>query len=65
MWWSWQTTPPATWSALPLPDYLLPIHQEITAQVGGPMILHVCGNCLDRLEFFAESGVDAYHSNGR
>ena len=42
-------------------DYLLPIHQEITAQVGGPMILHVCGNCLDRLEFFAESGVDAYH----
>jgi [methyl-Co(III) methanol-specific corrinoid protein]:coenzyme M methyltransferase len=42
-------------------DYLLPIHQEITARVGGPMILHVCGNCLDRLEFFAESGVDAYH----
>jgi uroporphyrinogen-III decarboxylase len=25
------------------------------------MILHVCGNCLDRLELFAESGVDAYH----
>ncbi|MCX5824827.1 MAG: MtaA/CmuA family methyltransferase, partial [Deltaproteobacteria bacterium] len=42
-------------------DYLLPIHQEITARVGGPMILHICGNCLDRLEFFAESGVDAYH----
>ena len=42
-------------------DYLLPIHREITARVGGPMILHVCGNCLDRLELFAESGVDAYH----
>jgi [methyl-Co(III) methanol-specific corrinoid protein]:coenzyme M methyltransferase len=42
-------------------DYLLPIHQEITARVGGPMILHICGNCLDRLEFFAKSGVDAYH----
>jgi MtaA/CmuA family methyltransferase len=42
-------------------DHLLPIHQEITARVGGPMILHICGNCLDRLEFFAESGVDAYH----
>jgi uroporphyrinogen-III decarboxylase len=42
-------------------DYLLPIHQEITSRVGGPMILHVCGNCLDRLELFAESGVDAYH----
>ncbi|MEW6334983.1 MAG: uroporphyrinogen decarboxylase family protein [Thermodesulfobacteriota bacterium] len=42
-------------------DFLLPIHREITARVGGPMILHVCGNCLDRLELFAESGVDAYH----
>jgi MtaA/CmuA family methyltransferase len=42
-------------------DYLLPVHQEITARVGGPMILHVCGNCFDRLGLFAESGVDAYH----
>ena len=42
-------------------EYLLPLHQEITAQVGGPIILHVCGNCSDRLELFAESGVDAYH----
>jgi [methyl-Co(III) methanol-specific corrinoid protein]:coenzyme M methyltransferase len=42
-------------------QYLLPIHQEITAQAGGPIILHVCGNCSDRLELFARSGVDAYH----
>jgi [methyl-Co(III) methanol-specific corrinoid protein]:coenzyme M methyltransferase len=42
-------------------EYLLPIHQEITAQIGGPVILHVCGNCMDRLELFARSGVDAYH----
>ena len=42
-------------------DYLLPIHQEITTSVSGPIILHVCGNCLDRLELFAESGIDAYH----
>jgi MtaA/CmuA family methyltransferase len=40
---------------------LLPLHQEITAQVGGPMVLHVCGNCADRLELFAQTGVDAYH----
>ena len=40
---------------------LLPIHQEITAQIEGPLILHVCGNCSDRLEDFAKSGVDAYH----
>jgi MtaA/CmuA family methyltransferase len=40
---------------------LLPVHQEITAQIDGPLILHVCGNCSDRLELFARSGVDAYH----
>jgi MtaA/CmuA family methyltransferase len=40
---------------------LLPLHQEITAQVGGPIVLHVCGNCADRLELFAQTGVDAYH----
>ncbi|MBT8372575.1 MAG: MtaA/CmuA family methyltransferase [Desulfobacterales bacterium] len=40
---------------------LLPIHQEITSQIDGPLVLHVCGNCADRLELFALSGVDAYH----
>ncbi len=42
-------------------ELLLPLHQEITAQVDGPLILHVCGNCADRLELFAKTGVDAYH----
>lgn len=42
-------------------DYLLPIHQELTARIGGPIILHVCGNCADRLHLFAKSGADAYH----
>ncbi len=42
-------------------EFLLPLHKIITAEVGGPLILHVCGNCTDRLELFAESGVDAYH----
>jgi len=42
-------------------EYLLPFHKEITARVAGPLILHVCGNCSDRLEFFAEAGFDAYH----
>jgi [methyl-Co(III) methanol-specific corrinoid protein]:coenzyme M methyltransferase len=37
------------------------VHQEITARIGGPVILHVCGNCSDRLHLFAQSGVDAYH----
>jgi [methyl-Co(III) methanol-specific corrinoid protein]:coenzyme M methyltransferase len=42
-------------------ENLLPLHQEITSQAGGPLILHVCGDCSDRLELFAKSGVDGYH----
>ena len=42
-------------------EFLLPIHKEITAQIEGPLILHVCGNCSDRLELFLEAGFDAYH----
>jgi MtaA/CmuA family methyltransferase len=42
-------------------EYLLPIHKEITALIEGPLILHVCGNCNDRPELFAETGFDAYH----
>lgn len=42
-------------------DLLLPVHKEIVSRVGGPLILHVCGNCYDRLRYFAEAGFDAYH----
>ncbi|MEE8540170.1 MAG: MtaA/CmuA family methyltransferase [Desulfobacterales bacterium] len=42
-------------------ELLLPVHQEITTQIEGPLILHVCGDCSDRLAYFADSGVDAYH----
>jgi [methyl-Co(III) methanol-specific corrinoid protein]:coenzyme M methyltransferase len=42
-------------------ELLLPLHKEITVQIGGPLILHVCGNCNDRLELFAGAGLDAYH----
>jgi [methyl-Co(III) methanol-specific corrinoid protein]:coenzyme M methyltransferase len=30
-------------------------------QIDGPVILHVCGRTMDRMELFAESGVDVYH----
>jgi len=42
-------------------ELLLPIHKEMTAQIEGPLILHVCGNCADRLALFADAGFDAYH----
>jgi MtaA/CmuA family methyltransferase len=42
-------------------ELLLPYHKIITQEVGGPLILHVCGDCSDRLEYFAEAGFHAYH----
>jgi len=42
-------------------EFLLPIHQEINQRIGGPTILHLCGNCSDRLRLFVEAGFDAYH----
>lgn len=42
-------------------EYLLSIHKELTAAIEGPLILHVCGNCMDRLELFADAGFDGYH----
>lgn len=41
--------------------HLLPIHKQITAAIKGPLILHVCGNCADRISLFADAGFDAYH----
>ena len=41
--------------------YLMPIHKRITKAIQGPLILHVCGNCADRLTLFADAGFDAYH----
>jgi len=42
-------------------DYLLSIHRNMLSRIGGPTILHVCGNCADRLDIFAEEGYDGYH----
>jgi MtaA/CmuA family methyltransferase len=42
-------------------DYLPEIHKEIIARIGGPIVLHCCGPTLDRMEYFAQAGFDAYH----
>lgn len=42
-------------------DFLLPLHQEITAEIDCPTVLHCCGNTTDRLAYFAQAGFDCYH----
>ena len=42
-------------------NFLLPVHKELVQRIGGPLILHICGNCGDRLRHFVEAGFDCYH----
>ncbi|MFC1903379.1 MtaA/CmuA family methyltransferase [Chloroflexota bacterium] len=42
-------------------EFLVPLHHNMLSRIGGPTILHICGNCLDRLHIFAEEDYDAYH----
>ena len=42
-------------------DLLLPLHKEIMKEIKGPVILHVCGRSLDRMDYFAQTGIKAYH----
>jgi [methyl-Co(III) methanol-specific corrinoid protein]:coenzyme M methyltransferase len=42
-------------------DFLAPIHREILAELGCPVILHICGKTLDRMPAIADAGFDAFH----
>ena len=42
-------------------DFLLEMHQHISAEMGGPGILHCCGETTDRIDYFAEAGWDCFH----
>lgn len=52
-------------------DFLLPVHKEVTKELKKfmpkpiPVILHTCGNTMDRLAYFAETGFDAFHFDSR
>lgn len=42
-------------------DFLLPVHQRLTRELGCPTILHCCGRSLDRIDYYAQAGFDCYH----
>ena len=41
--------------------YLEPVHRELIAELGCPIVLHICGNTLDRMGHIADAGFDAFH----
>ncbi len=45
--------------------FLLEIHQEMVARLPVPIILHICGNTLDRMPAIAQTGMAAFHFDSR
>ena len=45
--------------------FLLEIHQEMAEEFDAPLILHICGNTLDRMPYIAETGMAAFHFDSK
>ena len=46
-------------------DILLPYHQELTQRIGCPLVLHICGNTLDRMAHICQAGFDCFHFDSK
>jgi len=46
-------------------DFLRPIHGELVRELGRPVVLHICGNTLDRIEYIADAGFAAFHFDSK
>jgi [methyl-Co(III) methanol-specific corrinoid protein]:coenzyme M methyltransferase len=42
-------------------DFLWPLHKELAQAIPGPIILHICGDTLDRIPWISRSGLDCFH----
>jgi MtaA/CmuA family methyltransferase len=45
--------------------FLLEIHQEMAERLRVPLILHICGNTLDRMDYIAQTGMAAFHFDSK
>ncbi|MBN18370.1 MAG: methyltransferase [Chloroflexi bacterium] len=45
--------------------FLLEIHQEAAEELNVPLILHICGHTLDRLDYISENNMAAFHFDSR
>jgi [methyl-Co(III) methanol-specific corrinoid protein]:coenzyme M methyltransferase len=48
-------------------EFLLPVHMKAASALrgGGPIILHICGNVMDRLDLIARTGFSLFHLHSR
>ena len=42
-------------------DFLLPIHSMLVKEIKAPIMLHICGDTLDRIEYICQTKVASFH----
>ena len=45
--------------------YLRDLHIEFVEEIPIPLILHICGRTVDRMEFIAQTGMAAFHHDSK
>ncbi len=46
-------------------DFLRDLHTELVDQIPIPLILHICGRTVDRMDYIAETGLAAFHYDSK
>ena len=42
-------------------DFLIPIHTMLSEEIKAPIMLHICGDTLDRIEYICQTKVASFH----
>jgi len=42
-------------------EFLLPVHKELAERIKCPLILHICGDTKDRIEYIRQSNINCFH----
>jgi MtaA/CmuA family methyltransferase len=48
-------------SPLAYRDFLIPIHSTLSEEIKAPVMLHICGDTADRIEYIAQTGLSSFH----
>jgi methylthiol:coenzyme M methyltransferase len=46
-------------------DFLAEIHQQLHERISCPLILHICGDTSDRIEYIRETGIECFHFDSK
>ena len=48
-------------SPLAYRDFLIPIHSMLAKEIKVPIMLHICGDTVDRIEYICQTNVSSFH----